>query len=270
MSDPTVNTLDHVITLEGESNWAMWKVSLKSELSFYDNGLWDIITGKEVRPGGFSSQASSATDVETESSTIHLSSMSTDTQDAVTTSDMEKVQVGWDHRDRLALTCIQSTVHSYIARVVNLADRTYAYEAFESLRKICEGNPPFTAYTTAVRWLTYKYDVDQNPQEFIINWSQYLADMKAAHPIKPVSELLCCHVFLAAVDNNPACSSWLHTFSYDEGIYTDTNLRKLFDRFYHSELGRIQLQEQREALEEEQGEQQGEQQDEQQGEQQDE
>lgn len=107
--------------------------------------------GRDARLRDVISRASTAIEVETEPFTVDLSPTSLDIRDAVTTAKIEKAQREWDPRDELALICIQSTVNSHMAQAVHIADCTTAYEAFEYLRKICEGNSPFTAYTTRTR-----------------------------------------------------------------------------------------------------------------------
>ncbi|KAJ5872386.1 uncharacterized protein N7529_004739 [Penicillium soppii] len=245
MSETMNNFRDSIIILEGECNWAMWKVTLQSEISSNDDRLWGIITGKEARPRDFVLQASTTARLGTKSS-ISSPSISLDPLDEAIISEVEKAQGEWDHRNGLALTYIQSTINTTMAQAVHIEDCHLAYEAFESLRKICERNPPFTAYTTAVRWLTYKYEPEQNPHEFVQNWAGRLADMQMTQPSSPVSERLCCQVFLAAVINNPACHAWLDELSYDKGVYTEPDIVALYGRFRELELRRISLEEQQE------------------------
>lgn len=241
--------------LEGRSNWKEWNQHLEAVLSAEHNNLLDIITGVEKRPEDIVAAAASIESMIKEklSTKGPNSPLPSDTLEkaapfeglpALALPSLEpaatmgkQYQATWDAKNKLALGYLTSTIHERLSHHV-VKGRT-AYEVYESLRAVCDDNNLLSPCLKTIRWTSYKYIPGQSFSTFLQKWRYYLAEMRASYPPdQQVPLILCYHIFIAAVSNNPACVPWLNTLSMDRTSIQEQDMATLYTEFLAAESRR--------------------------------
>lgn len=225
-------------------------------LNSNDNNLIDIITGVEERPEDISPTPPATEQMTKQQSQsaindlqgIVIHSMPNSTVPAVglspaPTSPPASIvkdpanQTEWDMKDKMALKYITSTISDQMLHHVGKGKT--AHQVYESLHRACEGEIPLTPCLKSIRWASCRYQVGQNPNEFLGQWRSYLAEMRAAYPVnQQVSPLFCCHSFIGAVSNNPECIPWINSLSLNYKDCQEDDLNRLVRGFLIAEARR--------------------------------
>ncbi|KAJ5366575.1 hypothetical protein N7541_000516 [Penicillium brevicompactum] len=241
--------------LEGRSNWKEWNQHLEAVLGAQDSNLLEVITGVEKRPEDIVAAAAAIETmikaklpISKEPQTLSPGDLLGDTPDfeklppsavssPVSVARGKKHQTIWEAKNKMALGYLTSTIHDRMSHHI-VKGRT-AHEVYESLREVCEDSSLLSPCVKSIRWTSYKYQPGESFSNFLNKWRYYLAEVRACYPSdQQVPPILCYHIFIGAVSNNPACVPWLNTLSLDRKTFQEHDLITLYTEFLTAESHR--------------------------------